>query len=84
MCLYRSGGRTPACALTGLPLTVPGGQRISLCLLVDLHAVPIGFRDVEAIVPIERDRHRPPEIRLGLGRDVVGRVKVRRQGREEV
>jgi hypothetical protein len=57
---------------------------IRLCLLVNLHAVPIGFRDVEAIVAIERDRHRPPEIRLGLGRDVVRRVKVRRQGRHEI
>ena len=42
-------------------------QRISLCLLINLHAVPIGFRDVEALRAIQRDRHRPPEIRLGLG-----------------
>src|SRR5215475_6121473 len=82
-CLPPLGGEVH----TGKHRTGTSGKpflEIALSLLVNLHTVPVGFRNVEAILSVERDRYGSPEIRLGLGRDVVGRVEVRWQGWNEV
>jgi hypothetical protein len=75
---------SPVYKLIRLPYSLYDTQKSISGLLVNLHTVPVGFRDVEALLSIERHRHRPPEIRLGLGRDVIGRIEVQRQGRNEV
>ncbi len=49
--------------------------------LVNLKPVAIGFRHVEPVCRIQRDRYRAPEIGFGLGGDVVGGVEMRRQVR---
>src|SRR5262247_958053 len=71
----------------GITMTVSAFETLPFCataLLVYLDPMAVGLSDIEPSLPIQFDRHWSPEIRLGLGGDVVGSVDVRGQFRDQV
>src|SRR5262245_18346525 len=82
-----SGPRWPSVRTDALPMItlLPlQGDFCATALLVYLDPMAVGLSDVEPSLPIQFYRHWSPEIRLGLGGDVVGSVDVRWQFRTQV